>query len=74
MKSFEDQSDRTIPANITKLDRMSGKDQIRVKALDKVRKQLEEIKGKYGRTKSDFILNADLTKVASFRESTLRYL
>ncbi len=71
MKSFEDMSEFKLPRNLNELKKLSGKGDIKLKRIDNANSALLDIKGKYSRNKSDFVLNANLKNVASFRDSEL---
>ncbi len=66
MKSFEEISDRKIPLNFEKLTQLSGGLEKNNKQFLKVHQQFEDIRGKYNRNKSDFVLNGKMRNAASF--------
>lgn len=66
MRSFEEISERKIPENFEKLTQLSGGLEKNKKQFQKVRQQVDEIRGKYSRSKSDFVLNGKMRNAASF--------
>jgi len=65
MRDFEKLADIDAPKNVAKMEKLAGKDDLRNKQLTRVKNNLKEIKEKYGRHKSDFMLNANLKNAAS---------
>lgn len=64
MKDFEKISEGEAPNNIARMEKLSGKEDIKNRQIQKVKDSLKGIKEKYGRHKSDFMLNANIKNVA----------
>ena len=66
MKDFEKISENDAVNNIARMERLAGKDDLKQRQIQKVRASLKDVKDKYGRNKSDFMLNANIKNAASF--------
>lgn len=66
MRSFEEISEKKVPESFEKLTQLSGGLEKNKKQFLKVRQQVEDIRGKYNRNKSDFVLNGKMRNAASF--------